>query len=137
MTGLELAHNIIRPDSSDQVDGDESKSELCSEAETDPEGECAHVAMGARHHNQLPPVSTDDDSEEIKDNITNCEDESKTGESSSSTKHPEGPAALCRCDLYCWQPGDYTLAGDESDPGLGKFCLDAMLNLCSEGIILL
>lgn len=41
--------------------------------------------------------------------------------------------ALCRGDLYHWLPGDYELAGDPYDPGLGTLCLEASVCFNCEG----
>ena len=42
-------------------------------------------------------------------------------------------SALCRGDLFRWCVGDYSLAGDPSDPGLGRFCLEAVCSFNCEG----
>jgi len=41
--------------------------------------------------------------------------------------------SLCRADVYSWKHGSYVLAGDSTDPGLGRFCLELVLNFNSEG----
>ena len=72
---------------------------------------------------------------ELKDSLINAHPSfasSVLQDESTSKQSP--PAGLCRGDLCCWQPGSYTLAGGEADPGLGKFCLDAILYFCCEGI---
>ena len=41
--------------------------------------------------------------------------------------------ALCRADWFRWREGCYNLAGDPTDPGLGRFCLEAISSFNSEG----
>ena len=112
MTGLDLAHNIIRPKLSTDEQTDSESEEGCSIKEDNPTNQ-------GSHNNEPPP----------------CEGESEKNGKSCSVVSAESkdPAAVCLCDLYSWHPGDYTLAGDESDPGYGVFCLDAMLSLHCEG----
>lgn len=42
-------------------------------------------------------------------------------------------SALCRGEVCHWRHGDYALAGDPCDPGLGKFALEANIAFNSEG----
>ncbi len=42
-------------------------------------------------------------------------------------------SALCWGELCYWRHGDYTLAGDPTDPGLGRFCLEASICFNPEG----
>ena len=116
MTGLDLAHNVIRPDLSTELKHSDSESDEgeCSTKEDDPTNQ-----VGIENQDNGPSPSEGDS----ENNGKNCATDS------------ENPAAatVCRCDLYSWHPGDYTLAGDESDPGYGVFCLDTMLNLSCEG----
>lgn len=42
-------------------------------------------------------------------------------------------SALCRGEVCLWRHGNYTLAGDPCDPGLGRFCLEASISFNSEG----
>ena len=42
-------------------------------------------------------------------------------------------SSLCRAEMYLWQHGSYVLAGDPTDPGLGRFCLELVLNFNCEG----
>ena len=113
MTGLDLAHNVIRPDlSAGQPDCE------IEEGSSIKEGNPTNQVISKTQNNGPSPTPTKGD---------NGMDHPVASTSS------EVPAAVCRCDLYGWHPGDYTLAGDESDPGHGMFCLDAMLNLSCEG----
>ena len=114
MTGLDLAHSVIRPDLSTEQ-SDSEVEEGCSLREDN------HTNQVVRKKQDDDPSSAEDDSGGNRKNHLVVSTDSK------------GPAAVCRCDLYSWYPGDYTLAGDESDPGYGVFCLDAMLNLSCEG----
>lgn len=120
MTGLDLARNIIRPDISITEAGGESK-EGCSMQEDNPT-------------NQVVQVKADDASSciQTKSDLGNG---SADCHPACSSETEARPAAVCHCDLYSWHRGDYTLAGDESDPGYGAFCLDAMLNLSCEGTV--
>ena len=113
MTGLDLAHNVIRPDLSTEQTDTETEEE-CSMKEDNP----TNRVISEKQDNEPSPTPTKSD---------NGKDHPVVSTSS------EGPAAVCRCDVYSWHPGDYTLAGDESDPGHGVFCLDAMLSLSCEG----
>lgn len=59
-------------------------------------------------------------------------------ESCDSNDHSEvavklTSSALCRSDVNSWDSGNYVLAKDLTDPGLGKFCLEAVLNFNLEG----
>ena len=47
----------------------------------------------------------------------------------------KNPVAMCRCDVYRWEHGDYSLAGDEGDPGMGRFSLEALLHFCPQGTL--
>ena len=116
MTGLDLAHNIIRPQLSLQEQTDSENEERCSIKEDNTTNQVA----GEKKDNERSSTTKGDSGE--------------NGESHSvASADSKSPAAVCRCDLYSWHPGDYTLAGDESDPGYGVFCLDTMLNLNCEG----
>ena len=116
MTGLDLAHNVIRPKLSPQEQIDSENEEGCSIREDNP----TNQLVGEKKDNE-PSSTTKGDSGD-------------NGESYPvGSNDSESPAAVCRCDLYSWHPGDYTLAGDESDPGNGVFCLVAMFNLSCEG----
>ena len=42
--------------------------------------------------------------------------------------------ALCRGDLFRWRHGDYTLAGDPHDPGIGVFALEADISFNCDGM---
>ena len=118
MTGLDLAHNVIRPNLATEHSDSESDEGGCSTKEDNPTNQ-----VGIENQDSGPSPS---EGGSIK-NGQNC------------TTDSENPAAaaVCCCDLYSWHPGDYTLAGDESDPGYGVFCLDAMLNLSCEGTCIL
>jgi hypothetical protein len=116
MTGLDLAHNVIRPDLSTEYSDTESE-EGYSAKEDNP----TNQVVIENHDNG--PSPSEGGSEKNGKNYPLV---------STDSQNPAA-AAVCRCDLYSWHPGDYTLAGDESDPGHGVFCLDTMLNLSCEG----
>ncbi len=71
------------------------------------------------------------DQKELKE-IESKDSNSTLGEEQSSSLELKS-SALCRGELFHWCPGDYTLAGDPTDPGLGRFCLEATLCFNSEG----
>ena len=86
-----------------------------------------------------------DDVIKIGDSDLNCDDVSKEGAANSATDPntagtatslpgPElSSSALCRAEVCQWHHGNYTLAGDLCDPGLGRFCLEANISFNSEG----
>ena len=76
---------------------------------------------------------------ELQSDNTNTHSD-KEGQNTVSKDSPshdgqKDPAAMCRCDVYRWEHGDYSLAGDEGDPGMGRFSLEALLHFCPQGTL--
>ena len=114
MTGLDLAHNIIRPNLSTENSNSES------DTPRDLNEDNSTRVIREKQESEPSPHGSRENGENIPGLV---------GSTDSN-----GPVAVCRCDLYSWHPGDYTLAGDESDPGYGVFCLDSVLSLNCEGM---
>ena len=135
VTGLDLAHNIIRP-------------VLSTECRVSEDEECREKGVKLTKSVNQSTCATQQDQPSSSSRSEACSeqkldqngttvltgDDNKTEVGSSSNHKSLGPASECRCDLYRWQTGDYTLAADESDPGLGNYCLDAMLSFNCEGM---
>lgn len=87
----------------------------------------AHSSNSHHGNSSSEPELQSDNSnthaEKVED--TECKDPLASG----------GPVAMCRCDVYSWEHRDYSLAGDESDPGMGRFALEALLHFCPQGMM--
>ena len=111
MTELELVENMIKPESAANGVG-RKRSDNVNKLETGP-------ASG----NSTESIAAQETTLGMKKSSSDAHSDSL--ELSSS--------ALCRSDFCSWQSGNYVFAGDSSDPGLGKFCLEMVLNFNSEG----
>ena len=137
MTGLDLAHNVIRSANSHTKLANENEEEY-SEKGAKPTG-ASNQGTGAKQSEERVNSSVGVEQPPQEDSSTENNETDAISEAPPLSLPAECPgeaataAAECRCDLYRWQCGDYTLAGDESDPGYGKFCLDAVLSMSCEG----
>lgn len=104
MTELELVDDIIQLEDSDLNCTDVSGG--------------ASSADSATSANLAPAVSKGGASFRTADSTSGLELKSST---------------LCRGEVCQWHHGNYTLAGDPRDPGLGRFCLEANISFNSEG----
>ncbi len=107
MTELELVNNLIKSDNAENgVSGCSSESNGTSSQ---------YLATNTDGQNSTPS--------NVKSSVS--DNHSDSVELTSS--------ALCCSSVNCWHSGSYTLAGDPSDPGLGKFCLEIFLHFNCEG----
>ena len=129
MTELELVQDCIKPDQ--------------QEENLDEEKECSEVGASNGHHTSLEHQNSSSSPPLKPGSPSDCRNSShqlnsRTPNCQEGLEHCGGPeltsSALCRGEICCWRHGDYTLAGDPTDPGLGHFCLEACICFNPEGM---
>lgn len=95
------------------------------------------ITTTTQSDSSIPKLESEDKSSnglELKSGDKSLELKSELeSEDKSSNDLELKSSALCRGELCRWCPGDYTLVGDPSDPGHGRFCLEAAICFNCEG----
>ena len=135
MTDLELAENVIKINDTDLKFKECSHHSSGTSSEVDKSPPSVELELNTRVELESnTPVELESSTPVESESNTPVESESNTPVELESNAPVELESnALCRGDLYHWCPRDYTLAGDPTDPGSGRFSLQATLCFNSEG----
>lgn len=127
MTDLELAENVIKINNTDLKFKECSHHSSGTASEVDKSPPSVELELNT-------PVELESNTPVELESNTPVESESNTSVELESNAPVELESnALCQGNLYHWCPRDYTLAGDPTDPGSGRFSLQATLCFNSEG----